>query len=62
VDALRTAEHARNIYTGIEVRDDKGQPGKTRIEAAKYLDGHTGGINVNVGVGRSLSHAKISIF
>jgi hypothetical protein len=53
VDALKTAERARNVHTGIEIRDDREQPGKTRIDAAKFLEGVTDGpsINLNVGVG-----------
>ena len=58
-DALRTAEGARNIHTGVEVRDDKTQPGKTRIEAAKFLDGNVGGININLGFRQYISPGYI---
>ena len=59
VDALRTSEHARNIHTGVEVRDDKTQPGKTRVDAAKYLDGDSRGITVNVGIQNNISPGYI---
>ena len=48
---LRESERARNLATGVELRDTSGSD-KVRLEAAKYLDGNNdrGGLTVNVGV------------
>ena len=52
LEVFRSGARAGNLATVLEIRDDSGQPGKTRIEAARYIDGETGkpGVQVNVGV------------
>lgn len=56
LQVLRSGERGRNVKTAVDIRDDaKGQAGKTRIEAMKFIEGwdHRGNqqnINVNVGV------------
>jgi len=55
LQVLRTSERARNLHTGIELRD-KSESDKVRLDAAKYLDGNEkSGVTVNVGVGVNVS-------
>lgn len=53
LEVLRTSEKARNVHVATVIRESN-EPGKTRIEAMKYIDGaheHSGpNVQVNVGV------------
>jgi len=53
VEVFRRGARASSIAVVAEIRDDRSESGKTRIEAAKYLDGQelqAAKIQVNVGV------------
>ena len=52
IEVFRSGARAGNLATVLEIRDDDEQPGKTRIEAAKYIDGETArpGVQVNIGL------------
>lgn len=52
VEVFRTGARASNFSTVLEIRDDNQQPGKTRIEAARYLDGTEDkrGPNIQIGI------------
>lgn len=52
IEVFRTGARASNFSIALDIRDDKEQPGKTRLEAARYLDGDSGkpGVQVNIGL------------
>lgn len=52
VEVFRTGARLSNFSTVLGIRNDLGQPGKTRIEAARYLDGTEDrkGTNIQIGI------------
>jgi hypothetical protein len=53
---IRDGERDRNLMTAVEIRDDETMKrsaagGRVRIEAARFIEGRDGGIDVNVNVG-----------
>lgn len=50
LEVLRTGERARNLLTGVRLRDSAGSE-KVQLEAAKWLHGESGPASVQVNVG-----------
>lgn len=53
MDVFRGGAKASNIAIALGIRDDSTEPGKTRLDAARYIDGDEGkrsGVSVNIGV------------